>query len=222
MRWPLLLTIIATLALAAVGVGCGGDDGGGGSDDASALLEKAFATEVDSADLKIDVSADLEGVPQLSGPVSLTIDGPYKSQGKKKLPLFDWDIKAQGAGQSFSGGLVVTADNAFVEFQGTTYEVGTELFTQFASQIEQQSTEGPQSLKALGVDPAEWLSEPDVEDGDDIGGDATQVVTGDVDVERVVKDIFDLVQSPAVRRSSRPRAKPRLRSSRPPRSSWTR
>lgn len=200
MRWPLLLTIIATLALAAVGVGCGGDDGGGGSDDASALLKKAFATEVDSADLKIDVSADVEGVPQLNGPLSLTIEGPYKSQGKKKLPLFDWDIKAQGAGQSFSGGLVVTTDNAYVQFQGATYEVGTELFTQFASQIEQQSTQSPRSLKALGVDPAEWLSDPEVEDGDDIGGDATQVVTGDVDIERVVKDIFDLIQSPAVKR----------------------
>jgi len=198
MRWPLLLTIIATLALAAVGAGCGGD-GGGGSDEAEALLEKAFEKNVDSADLKIDVKADLEGVQQLDGPLSLTIDGPYKSQGKKKLPLFDWDINVEGGGQSFAGGLVVTADNAFVEFQGTNYEVGTELFQRFASQIEQQSTPGPQNLKALGVDPASWLSEPEVEDGDDIGGDSTQVVTGDVDVERVVKDIYDLVQSPAIK-----------------------
>lgn len=196
MRWPLLLTIIAILALAAVGAGCGG---GGSSDDAEALLNKAFATEVDSADLKIDVKADLEGVDQLNGPLSLTIEGPYKSQGKKKLPLFDWDINVQGAGQSFAGGLVVTADNAFVEFQGANYEVGTELFQRFASQIEQQPTQGPQNLKALGVDPASWLNEPEVKDGDDIGGDSTQVVTGDVDVERVVKDFFDLVQSPAVR-----------------------
>lgn len=200
MRCPLLLAIIATLALAAVGAGCGGDGGGGSSDDAEALLKKAFAQEVDSADLKIDVNADLEGVQQLNGPLSLTIEGPYKSQGKKKLPLFDWDINVQGAGQSFAGGLVVTADNAFVEFQGTNYEVGTELFQRFASQIEQQSTQGPQNLNALGVDPASWLNEPEVKDGDDIGGDSTQVVTGDVDVERVVKDFFDLVQSPAVRR----------------------
>lgn len=199
MRWPLLLTIIATLALAAVGAGCGGDGGGGSSDDAEALLKKAFAKKVDSADLKINVNADLEGVQQLKGPLSLTIEGPYKSQGKKKLPLFDWDINVQGAGESFAGGLVVTADNAFVEFQGTNYEVGTELFQRFASQIEQQSTQGPQNLKALGVDPASWLNEPEVRDGDDIGGDSTQVVTGDVDVERVVKDFFDLVQSPAVR-----------------------
>jgi hypothetical protein len=199
MRWPLLLTIIATLALAAAGIGCGGDDGGGGSDDPSALLEKAFATEVDSADLKIDVRADLEGVQQLNGPLTLTIEGPYKSQGKNKLPLFDWDIKAQGAGQSFAGGLVVTADNAFVEFQGTNYEVGSELFKRFAGQIDQQSAQ-PQNLKALGVDPAGWLSDPEVKDGEEIGGDATQVVTGEVDIKRVVQDFFDLVQSPAVRK----------------------
>ena len=50
MRWPLLLTILVTLSLAAVGAGCGGDDGGGSSD-AESLLKKAFATEVKSADL---------------------------------------------------------------------------------------------------------------------------------------------------------------------------
>jgi len=198
-RWPLLLTIIATLALAAVGAGCGGDSGGGSSE-AEDVLKKAFAQEVDSADLKIDVSADLEGVQQLDGPLSLTIEGPYKSQGKKKLPLFDWDIKVQGAGQSFAGGLVVTADNAFVEFQGTNYEVGTELFQRFATQIEQQNTQGPQSLKALGVDPVAWLNEPEVKDGQEIGGDPTQVVTGDVDIKRVVQDFFDLLQSPAVKK----------------------
>ena len=198
MRCPLLLAIIATLALAAVGAGCGGDGEGGSSDEAEALLKKAFATEVDSADLKIDVSAELEGVPQLNGPLSLTIEGPYKSQGKKKLPLFDWDISVEGAGQSFAGGLVVTADNAFVQFQGTNYEVGTELFQRFASQIEQQPAQA-QDLKALGVDPASWLNDPEVNDGDDIGGDSTQVVTGDVDLERVVKDFYDLVQSPAIK-----------------------
>ena len=144
MRWPVLLTIIATLALAAVAAGCGGGGGSGSSEDAEALLNKAFAQEVDSADLKIDMSADLEGVQQLNGPISLTIEGPYKSQGKEKLPLFDWDVSVQGGGQSFAGGLVVTADNAFVEFQGTNYEVGTELFQQFAAQVEEQGTQGPQ------------------------------------------------------------------------------
>ena len=161
MRWPVLLTIIATLALAAVAAGCGGDGGSGSSEDAEALLDKAFSQEVKSADLKIDMSADLEGVQQLSGPLALTIEGPYKSQGKKKLPLLAWDVSVQGGGQSFSGGLVVTADNAFVEFQGTNYEVGTELFTSYTSELEAQDAQGPQSLKALGVDPASWLDDPE-------------------------------------------------------------
>lgn len=197
MRWPVLLTIIATLAVAAVAAGCGGDDGGGS--DAEALLEKAFAKEVKSADLKIDVGAELEGVEQLDGPLSLRIEGPYESQGKNKLPLFDWDFGVEGGGQSLAGGLVVTENNAFVEFQGTNYEVGSELFQRYTSQLEQQSSSGPRSLKALGIDPASWLEDPEVGDGDDIGGDSTQVITGDVDVERVARDFFDLVKSPAVR-----------------------
>ena len=61
----------------------------------------------------------------------------------------------------------MTADNAFVEFQGTTTRWAAELFQRFAAQAEQQSTQGPQSLKTLGVDPASWLKDPEVKDGQD-------------------------------------------------------
>ena len=40
----------------------------------------------------------------------------------------------------------------------------------------QQPDEQP-TLKSFGLDPATWLEDPEVKDGDDIGGDATQVVT---------------------------------------------
>ena len=86
--------------MAGVATGCGTGGGSGGSGEAEALLKKAFAQEVDGANLKIDLNADLEGVAQLNGPISLTIEGPYESRGKKKLPLFDWDVSFQGGGQT--------------------------------------------------------------------------------------------------------------------------
>ena len=47
----------------------------------------------------------------------------------------------EGAGQSidFSGGLVVTEDNAYVEYNGKAYEVGTEQFAQLREQFEAQA-----------------------------------------------------------------------------------
>ena len=195
----MLLAIVATLALALIGAGCGGDDGGGSSEDAGALLEKAFATQVDSGDLKLDLKAEIDGLAQLSGPLSLSLSGPFKSDGPKDIPILDWDIVAEGAGQKFDVGLTVTEDNAFVEYQDEVYEVGTELFDQFKQQYAAQQPDEQPTLKSFGLDPATWLEDPKVEDGDEIGGDATQVVTGSVDVEKVVRDLYSLTKSDAFR-----------------------
>lgn len=197
-RFLMLLALVATLALAPIAAGCGGDDGGS-SDDASALLEKAFSTQVDSGDLKLDLEAEIDGLAQLNGPLSLSLSGPFKSEGTKDIPVLDWDVKAEGAGQTFDIGLTVTDDNAFVEYQGEAYEVGAELFNQFKEQYAAQQPEEQPTLRSFGLDPATWLQDPEVEDGDEIGGDATQVVTGSVDVEKVVRDIYALTKSNAFR-----------------------
>ncbi|MDQ3645024.1 MAG: hypothetical protein M3356_05910 [Actinomycetota bacterium] len=199
-RSLMFLAIVATLALALIGAGCGGDDGGGSSDeDARALLEKAFTTQVDSGDIALDLKAELDGAEELKGPLSLTLSGPFKSEGPKDLPILDWDIVAEGAGQKFDVGLTVTNDNAFVEFQGEAYEAGTQLFSQFKQQYAAQQPNGQLTLKSFGLDPATWLEDPEVEDGDEIGGDSTQVVSGTVDVEKVVRDFYSLTKSDAFR-----------------------
>jgi len=193
------LLAVLTVALA----GCGGDDGGGeGSRDAQALLTKAFSKQVDSAELKLDIKADLEGLDQLRGPVSLTLSGPFKSNGDKQLPVLDWDVKAQFAGQTIDVGVIVTDDNAYVEFRGQAYEVGEQLFSQLKTTFAQQQRQsgGQQSLKQFGIDPTGWLDNPKVEDGDDIGGDSTREISGDVDVKQVVKDVLGALRSPALRR----------------------
>jgi len=195
----MLLAIVATLLLALIGAGCGGDEEGGSSGDAGALLEKAFTTQVKSGDIDLDLTAELDGAEQLRGPLSLTLSGPFKSDGPKDIPVLDWDVTAEGAGQKFDVGLTVTDDNAFVSYQGETYEVGTELFSQFKEQYAAQQPDQQPTLKSFGLEPASWLEDPKVEDGDEIGGDPTQVVTGSVDVEKVVRDLYSLTKSDAFR-----------------------
>ena len=194
------LLLVLVLALG----GCGGDDGGGGegSKEARALLEKAFSKQVDSAELKLDMKADLEGLDQLKGPITFNISGPFKSRGEKALPVLDWDVKVRFAGQTIDAGVVVTDDNAYVTFRGQAFEVGKQLFSQLKKNFaDQQKQAGEQqSLKRFGIDPTGWLDDPEVEDGEDIGGDATRKISGDVDVKQVVKDVLGALRSPALRR----------------------
>jgi hypothetical protein len=193
-----LLAVLSALVLALVGAGCGDDEGGGGgSEDPKALLEKAFAKDVDSGELKVEAKARLDGVKQLKGPLSLDITGPFKSNGKTRLPSLDWDISVAAGGRTFSGGLVTTKDNAFLKFQGQTYEVGGQVLKQYEEQ--QRSNQG-RNLKSLGIDPASWLKDPELKDGQAIGGDSTRLITGSVDVEKVIRDFFDLLRSPAFRK----------------------
>ena len=136
----------------------------------------------------------------MEGPVKVTLEGPFKSRGKGKLPLVDWDINVSGAGQDLSGGIVATEDNAFVKFRGQTYEVGKQLYERFVRQQSQQAKSGPQSFEDLGIDPSAWLEDPEIGDGETIGGAATRKVTGQIDVQKMVDDVLKAAESPAVRK----------------------
>jgi hypothetical protein len=119
--------------------------------------------------------------------------GPYESQGAKKVPKLDWDVNVSGGGQTFSGGLISTGDNAFVSFQGQNYEVGTQLVQQYEQQLGAQ-TKNPASLKQYGIDPANWVSNPKEAGDEDVAGTKTTKVTGTLNVEKVLNDINTLVE----------------------------
>ena len=202
LRLPTPLAILlAVLALALIGAGCGSDDGEEESGrDAKALLSDTFAKKVDSGDLELKVKADVEGVESLKEPLKLSLDGPFKSNGQKQLPTLDWDFVFDGAGQKITGGLIATRDNAFVELQGQAYEVGEEVFARLSREASRTKPDKPVSPGKLGLHPETWLEDPKVEDGDPIGGDETRKITGSVNVRKVVEDVANLLESPTVRR----------------------
>src|SRR4051812_17592095 len=82
------LALALTALVAALLAGCGG----GNEEDAKALLKRGFNESIPSANVTIDISAKVDGVPQLNQPVRVKLGGPYQSNGKGKLPSFNWDV----------------------------------------------------------------------------------------------------------------------------------
>jgi hypothetical protein len=184
----LLLAVLAVVAVAALSA-CGG----GNDKDALALLKKGFDQPIKSANITIDVSVKVDGVPQLSKPIRVKIGGPFQSNGPKRLPSLDWDLSVSGGGQTFSAGVVTTSDNAFVNFQGTNYEVGKAAVAKYNQQLAQRNPSGANSLKQFGIDPIDWVKDASKEGDANVAGVNTNHVSAGIDVEKFFKDLNKLL-----------------------------
>jgi hypothetical protein len=118
-RWR----ILAVVAIAVVnGVGCGSDDHE--PVEPEAMLDAAADRPIRSAETEIDLVIRVEGVPRLSEPITLRLDGPYRSAGEAGIPSFDWQVSASALGFPVGGRLVSTGDNVYLTVYGSGYEVG--------------------------------------------------------------------------------------------------
>jgi hypothetical protein len=197
-RWPLLLIV---LLVSAVGlVASTGDDGG--DEDPAAVLQETFGEgkEVKSGRLDLSLRINAKGIPQLNGPVTVALRGPFQSQGGDSLPKFDFEAEINASGQSFKAGAVSTADKGFLRFQGQTYSVPNELFKQFkdgyarqAKCAEERGDKGNTTFRALGIDPRRWLLDAENEGNEDVGGAETIHVSSRIDVPKFLDDVNRLL-----------------------------
>src|SRR3954471_12581754 len=150
-----------TLLVFALAMGVLAACGGGSSADVKDTLDKAFSTPIKSARVDLELTLKLDGVKQLNGPVKLSVQGPYETGNSQTIPKADWDIAASAAGQNFTAGFTSTGTNAWVSFQGQSYEVGRAAVAQVNQQI-RQAANGQKKKKGLsqfGVDPQNWLTD---------------------------------------------------------------
>jgi hypothetical protein len=191
-KFPLLIALVACcLGL----IACGGDDAEVSSDtDVNELLQKTFtgSKKIDSGKVDLTLKVDAKGAQGLNGPINVKISGPFQSQGKGKLPVFDIDASFEGAGQSLRGGLTSTGEKGFVNFNGTEYVVSDQVFAEFKKGYEQAAEKGQtddQSLASLGIDPRKWLKNPKNAGEAKVGDTDTIKITGDVDVPALLDDV---------------------------------
>jgi hypothetical protein len=169
--------VAALLGLLLLG-GCGGDSGNAGS--AKTIIERASRTPAKSADVKLGLELKLDGVRELPQPVKLSLSGPYRSNGAKQLPDLDWRMRVQAAGKNVALRVVTVRDNAFVEYAGTTYEVGKGLVRRYRRQS--QARRQQDDIRKLGIDSSRWLTDGKVEDNG-------RKVSGAIDVRRMLGDV---------------------------------
>jgi hypothetical protein len=213
------LVVVCALALpipAAI-AGCGSDDSSS-SEDPQTVLDETFNndTKVTSGDLKLNASLSAEG--DQGGQFQVSLNGPFQGDASDEHAIPQLDLTAaangSGAGQSidFSGGLVVTDDNAYVEYKDQAYEVGTQAFTQLKDQMEAQAGQssssatggfkegctqalqqaGASDTSACDVDLESWLTNLSNEGTEDVGGAQAIHIHGDANVDQILTDIGNL------------------------------
>ena len=199
---PRLLLLVLAALLAALVAGCGGGDGEGASADEDSSVDQVLKDtfsgkkKVESGKLDLSLKIDVQGSSdsQLQGPITLSLTGPFQTQGKGKLPQFDIDAAFEGAGQSLKAGVTSTGEKAFVNFQGTDYAVSDQVFQQFKAGYEQAQKQSAdkgnqQSLATLGIDPRRWLTDPKNEGEAKVGDTDTIKITGGVDINKLLDDV---------------------------------
>ncbi|HEX7278262.1 MAG TPA: hypothetical protein VF255_01440 [Solirubrobacterales bacterium] len=204
-----ILALFATLAvMATVFAACGGsdDDGGGSSsDDPQQLVENASLEGVESGRLEMSVKVKSEG--EEGGEVDVQISGPFEGVTGEELPQLEMSAEASGSAQGeeldFDGGITLLTDRAFIEYEGTAYEVDPTTFGFVKSAFEQAQQKGGQEditacqQAAESIKFAQFAENLKNEGEADVEGTSTTKLSGDLSVSGGIDALIDLTEDPA-------------------------
>lgn len=205
-RFRTLVLIAALTVLATAFAACGGSDGDGGSGggNAQAVVDEATLDGVKSGNLDLALGVKIEG--DKPGEVDVSLSGPFKSEGKGQLPQLDMTAKANGSvgdeDVDFDGGLVLLSNKAYVNYEGTEYEVDPTTFSFVKSNLQGggggQSDEATACQDAVGeLNVADFVENLSEDGSADVGGTSTTKVSGDLNIGGAIDLLVDLGEDPA-------------------------
>lgn len=199
--------LFATLAvLASVFAACGGGGSDSTNEDPQKVIETASLEGVKSGEFEMSLHVNAEG--QEGGEVDVRLGGPFEAGAKGELPQAEVSVEAEGeaAGEdlNFEGGLTLLTDRAFVDYEGTPYEVDPTTFGFLKSAVEQaQQQEGSEAdvtacqEAAEGIKFSQFAEHLENEGTEDIDGTSTTKVSGDLDVNGGIDALIQLTEDPA-------------------------
>lgn len=198
--------VATTAALAACG---GGSDKSGESP--QAVVDEATLQGIESGN--VDLSLGIEAQGSEGGNVDVSLSGSFQGEGKGELPQLDMTAKAKGSiggnDVDFEGGIVLLPNSAYVNYEGTEYEVDPTTFSFVESALRQAQREGGAESGSAGVAGCQEefgklkvgnFIDNGANDGSaDVGGTGTTKVSGDLDVSGAIDAALEVAESQACR-----------------------
>jgi hypothetical protein len=173
-RLALLLAAVLTLS------GCGG--GGGSAQDALSDTASNLG-KIRSGDLTLELLFMAKGGEEqgfrLQGPVAL---------GQGSLPVADLEYTQIAGSQEATTRFISTGNKAFVEVEGTAYELPPGLVADLQSATVELRSEGGLEQIEIG----RWFEDPELSEGGDLGGDETDLVRARLNVVEVVNGLLGI------------------------------
>jgi hypothetical protein len=216
-----LLAICAlVLPIPVAAAGCGTDEAA--DMEPREVLERTFDNDTEVTSGVFGLSLAMEATGEEEASFTAEVNGPFQGDAGEPhaLPQLDLSGSASGEGGGeeidFEGRVVLTEESAFVEYEDETYEVGARDFARISEAVESQAREagaedeGPsfresceQAVEQAGGDPAacdidlveDWLTNLENEGIEDVEGTEAVHVSGDLNVERALTDLGDIVES---------------------------
>lgn len=204
-RFRILALFATLLALAAVFAACGGGSSSN-NEDPQKVVEEASLEGVKSGELNLSMHVKAEG--EEGGEFNVNLSGPFEQGAKNELPQLEMTAEAEGEGQgeeiNFEGKLTLLTDRAFIEYEGTPYEVDPTSFGFLKSAFEQAQQQGGSEggvtacqKAAEGIKFSQFADNLENEGSEDVGGTSTTKVSGDLNVSGAIDAVIKLTEDPA-------------------------
>jgi len=206
-RFRIFALFTVFVALAAVFAACGGSSDKS-SEDPQQVVDSASLKGVKSGD--IDFSLDINSEGDEGGEIDISLSGPFQSgDAKGDLPQLALTAAAEGTAKGenidFEGGLTLLSDRAYVNYEGTEYEVDPTTFGFVKSSFEQQGggSEGnPADVTACqeaatGLEVGDFVDKLTNDGSADVDGTETTKVSGDLNVGGAIDALIKLTENPA-------------------------
>lgn len=184
------VAVLVSLLTVVVAAACGSSSSSSGSAAAQALLVKTFSGNhmVKSGVLAFSLALSPSNSSSETGPISVSLSGPFESSGHGKLPESDLNIGLDALGHHGQLGIISTGGSGYVTLDGTAYRMPSSDVQKIASSFSSASSGGG-ALSKLGINPLHWVNDPTIVGTETIGGARTTHIRAGIDVAALLGDL---------------------------------
>ncbi len=206
-----LAVVVAALALSAGLAACGGSSSEKSDESPQTVLNEATLQGIESGEIDLSLGAVAPGSE--GGDIDVSLSGSFQGEGKGNLPQLDLTATAKGSAKGkdvdFEGGLVLLPNSAYVNYEGTEYEVDPSTFGFVEAMLNRAQRESGAQGGASGaaacqeeagkLKVADFIENGANEGSSDVGGTATTKISGDLNVSGAIDALLEVAESQACR-----------------------